>query len=128
MVPSCRGGLQKRPNHTVKNQIRPHRTETSPEDYGLGTRPDHGFHGLLGNPLRGFKGKACLLVYSIALAGFQTNSPPWTRRLTPYRSHGHHVSPPPRGQKTRLPVPGFISGEVTRRDEGPSGLQGIQKP
>ena len=23
MVPSCRGGLQKRPNHTVKNQIRP---------------------------------------------------------------------------------------------------------
>ena len=46
VVPSCRGGLQKRPNHTVKNQIRPHRTETSPEDYCLGTRPDHGFRGL----------------------------------------------------------------------------------
>ena len=24
VVPSCRGSLQKRPNHTVKNQIRPH--------------------------------------------------------------------------------------------------------
>ena len=69
------------------------------------------------------------LVYSIALAeGFQTNSPPWTGRPTPYRSHGRHVSPPPRGRETRLPVPGFISGEVTRRDEGPSSIQGIQKP
>ena len=28
MVPSCRGGLPKRPNHTVNNQIRPHCTET----------------------------------------------------------------------------------------------------
>ena len=28
---------------TVKNQIRPHPTETSPEDHGLNTRPDHGF-------------------------------------------------------------------------------------
>jgi len=27
-----------------------------------------------------------------------------------------------------LPVPRFISGEVARRDEGPSSLQGIQKP
>ena len=78
---------------TVENQIRPHRTEASPEDYGLGL--DHGFRGLLGNPLRGFKGQACFLVYSISLAeGFQTNSPPWIGRLTPYRSHGHHVSPP----------------------------------
>ena len=129
VVPSCRGGFQKRPNHTVENQIRPHRTETSPENYGLSTRPDHGFRGLLGNPLRGFKGKACLLVYSIALSkGFQTNPPPWTGRPTPYRSHGHHVSPPTWGRKTRLPVPRFISGEVTRRDEGPSSLQAIQKP
>ena len=47
VVRSCRGGLQKHPNHTVNNQIRPHRTETSPEDYGLGTRPDHGFCCLL---------------------------------------------------------------------------------
>ena len=52
MVPSCRGGLQKRPNHTVNNQIRPHRTETSPEDYGLGTRPDHGFCCLLSSIIR----------------------------------------------------------------------------
>ena len=95
MVPSCRGGLQKRRDNTVKNQIRPHRTETSPDDYGLGTRPDHGFRDLLENPLQGFKGKACLLIYSIALTeGFQTKSPPWTGRPTPYRSHGHHASPP----------------------------------
>ena len=46
----------------------------------------------------------------------------------PYHSHGHHVSPAPRGRKTRLPVPGSIPGEVTRPDEGPSSLQGIQKP
>ena len=117
MVPSCRGGLQKCPNHTVKNQIQPHRTETSPEDYDLDMPPDHGFHGLLGNPLRGFKGQACLLVYSIVLAeGFQTNSPLWSGGPTPYRSHGCHVSPPPRGRETRLPVSGFIPGEVTRRD------------
>ena len=132
-TPTSGSFMQRRPSETPKshsqNQIWPHRTETSPEDYGLGTRPDHGFHGLLGNPLLRFKGKACLLVYSIALAeGFQTNSPPWTGRPTPYRSHGHHVSPPPRGRETRLPVPGFISGEVTRQDEGPSSLQGIQKP
>jgi len=31
VVPSCRGGLQKRPNHTVNNQIRPHHTETFPQ-------------------------------------------------------------------------------------------------
>ena len=51
VVRSCRGGLQKHPNHTVNNQIRPHRTETSPEDYGLGTRPDHGFQGPPRKPL-----------------------------------------------------------------------------
>ena len=125
--PQSRGGLQKRPNHTVKNQIRPHPTETSPEDYGIGTQPDHGFCGHLRNPLRGFIGQACLLIYSIVLAeGFQTNSSPWAGRSTPYHSHGHHVSPPPRGRETRLPVPGFIPGEVTRQDEGPSSLQGIQ--
>ena len=129
VVPSCRGCLQKRANHTVENQIWPHRPEASPEDYGLGTWPDHGFCCLLRNPLWGFKGEARLLVYSIALAkGFQTNPPPGTGRLTPYRSHGHHVSPPTWGRKTRLPVPRFIPGEVTRRDEGPSSLQGNQKP
>ena len=31
-------------------------------------RPDHGFCCLLRNPLGGFKGQACLLVYSITLA------------------------------------------------------------
>ena len=129
MVPSCRGCLQKRSNHTVENQIRPHRPEASPEDYGLGTRPDHGYCGLLRNPLRGFKGQACLLVYSITLAeGFQTNSSPWTGRPPPYCSHGRHVDPSPGGRETRLPVPRFISGGVARRDEGPSSLQGIQKP
>ena len=40
-----------RANHTVENQIRPHRPEASPEDYGLGTWPDHGFCCLLRNPL-----------------------------------------------------------------------------
>ena len=96
MVPSCRGCLQKRSNHTVKNQIRPHR----PEDYGLGTWPDHGFCYLLRNPLRGVKGQACLLVYSIKLAkGFQTDSSPWAGRPPPYCSHGGHVGPSPRGQK-----------------------------
>ena len=129
MVPSCRGCLQKRSNHTVKNQIRSHRPEASPEDYGLGTRPDHGFCCLLRNPLRGFKGQACLLVYSITLAkGFQTNSSPWAGRPPPYCSHGRHVGPSPRERETRLPVPRFISGEVARRDEGPSSPQGIQKP
>ena len=39
-----------------------------------------------------------------------------------------HVGPSPRGRETRLPVPRFMSGEVARRDEVPSSLQGIQKP
>ena len=132
-TPTCGSFMQRQPSEstdrTVNNQIRPHRTETSPEDYGLGTRPDHGFCCLLRNPLRGFKGQTCLLIYSITLAeGFQTNSSPWAGRPTPYCSHGRHVGPPPRGRETRLPVPRFISGEVAPRDEGPSSLQGIQKP
>ena len=84
---------------------------------------------LLRNPLRGFKGQACLLVYSIMLAkGFQTNSSPWAGRPLPYCSHGRHVDPSPGGRETRLPVPRFISREVTRQDEGPSSLQVIQTP
>ena len=128
VVPSCRGCLQKRSNHTVENQIRSHRPEASPEDYGLGMRPDHGFCCLLRNPLRGFKGQACLLVYSITLAkGFLTNSSPWAGTPPPYCSHGHHVGPSPRGQETSLPVPRLISGEVAHWDEGSSSIQGIQK-
>ena len=124
-TPTCGFFMQRRPPEMSKSHSqKPNRTETSPEDYGLGTAPDHGFCGLLRNPLRGFKGQACLLVYSIALAeGFQTNSSPWAGRSTTYRSHGRHVSPPPRGQETRLPVPRFISGEFAHQD-----VQGIQKP
>ena len=121
VVPSCRGCLQKHSNHTVKNQIWSHHPEASPNDYGLGMQPDHGFCCLLRNPLGGFKGQACLLIYSIKPSkGLQTNSSPWAGRPLPYCSHRRHVGPSPRGWETRLPVPRFISGKVAPQDEGPS--------
>ena len=53
MVSSCGGCLQKRSDHPVQNQIRSHHPEASSEDYGLCTRPDHGFCCLLGHPFPG---------------------------------------------------------------------------
>ena len=130
-TPTC-GSFMQRPSETLKSHSPKPNSITSsrsfPKDYGLCTRPDHGFCRLLGYPFWRFKGQACLLIYSIMLAkSFLTNSSSWAGRPPPYCSHGHHVGPSPRGQETSLPVPRLISGEVAHRDEGSSSLQGIQK-